>query len=171
MNTRFHLFSACCLLAALAGCTPNPNVPEPPPPPPMATPMPVEPVVVPTVNPIPSTVDPDKPITPPPAVDPSPAPVASVDELIAQLASDKDRDAAATSLAAKGNEAIPALTKALDHETWQVRAAAVFSLGKIGGEANAVMGKLKAMAEKDDNEQVRVAAAFALDALEEGAKK
>jgi HEAT repeat protein len=117
------------------------------------------------VNPASLPGDPDKPTAQP--VDPAPVPAVSTGELVKQLEKAEDRQVAAVALAAKGKEAIPALTKALDHSDWQVRAAAVFALGKIGKDAAAAKDKLQAIAEKDENEEVRVAATFALDALAE----
>ncbi len=153
------------VLVLLAGCTPN--TPEPPPPPPVAPvpSLPVDPVKPPMVNPASLQGDADKPAPRP--VDPAAAPQVSSDELIKQLEKSEDRQAAAAALAAQGKEAIPALAQARDHNDWQVRAAAVFALGKIGKDAASAKDKLQAIAEKDENEEVRVAAAFALDAMAE----
>lgn len=99
----------------------------------------------------------------------APAPTKNVTELASELEQGEDRQAAAAALAAQGKEALPVLTKALESADWKVRAAAVFALGKIGKDASPAKDKLQAIADKDENEEVRVAAAFALDALAESA--
>jgi type IV secretory pathway VirB10-like protein len=170
MATRRALLLAICLLLLL-GCTPN--TPEPPPPPPVAkvqpvAQTPVESTNTPPVKDPPATVspaDPDKPTNAPILPTPPKEPV-NVDEQIEKLTKDLDRRAAAVALASAGRSAVPALLKALDHVDWQVRAAAVFSLGQIGKDANEAKARLQTIAEKDENGSVRDAAAFALDALE-----
>ena len=62
--------------------------------------------------------------------------------------------------------ALPALVGALDDEMWQVRGVAVLALGQFGAGITppalaAVTAKLE-----DENESVRNAAEFAMDALE-----
>lgn len=162
-------------LTMLVGCGPNPNTPEPPPPPPVV-PGPVAPGPMLPADPVkPALVNPTSlpgdtsaaPTTSPVEPAPAPTPAVSTAELLKQLEQAQTREAAALALAAQGKEATPVLTKALEHADWQVRAAAVFALGKIGKDAAAAKDKLKALAEKDENEDVRVAAAFALDALAE----
>ncbi|QDU29161.1 HEAT repeat protein [Anatilimnocola aggregata] len=94
-----------------------------------------------------------------------PLPVLSVAELVAKLAIPDERQAAAVALCKQGPEAVPALLKALDHQDWQVRAAAVFALGQLGKESAAARDRLEVLAEKDENANVRDAATFALDAI------
>jgi hypothetical protein len=138
-------FVASCMIVA-CGCTPN--TPEPPP-----TPPPVVPVT-PTSN---TPVNPQK----------SPS-GASIDELIALLPNDDARNAKpADQLAARGKAAVPALTAALAHQNWRVRAGAVYALGQIGKDAADVQERLEALAQQDENSTVRDAAAFALDAIQE----
>lgn len=87
------------------------------------------------------------------------------EQLIERLADDKQRDAATRALVAKGPATLEALKTALDNEDWQVRAAAVFTIGQLGEAAAPAHDKLKQIAEQDENPAVRDAAAFALDAL------
>lgn len=109
--------------------------------------------------------DPVKPTTTP--TDPAPpAAAVNVNEQIEKLSSEKERKAAAVALASVGKSAVPALTKALDHADSEVRGAAVFALGLIGKDASEAKARLQTIAEKDENSNVRDAAAFALDALE-----
>lgn len=58
--------------------------------------------------------------------------------------------------------AIPALTKALDAERPLVRLEAALALGKLGAQANSAKSELQVLAETDDDEAVRRAAAEAL---------
>jgi hypothetical protein len=156
----FRYAFLCAAVALLAGCTPNPNMPEPPPPPPMA-PAPADPP--PMVN----------PASLPTPMDEQPSPLVAIrlpdstDDLAKLLENDSQREAAAAALAEKGKEALPALTSALEHADWRVRAAAVFALGRMGPEAHSLQDRLKTLADSDENNTVRVAAAFALDALAE----
>ena len=60
-----------------------------------------------------------------------------------------------------GPAAVPALTEALAHRTWQVRAAAADALGEIGPAAAAAVPALTA-ALKDKSREVREAAAQSL---------
>lgn len=161
--------SALILLTGLllAGCTKDP-VPAPPPK------ADGDPVVPTPVNPIPPTPATNTPPanttnTPPANTNTPPKPV-NIDEQIKRLATD-DRQAAAVSLATAGKSAVPALVKALDHQDWQVRAAAVFALGQIGPDAAEAKDRLQTVAEKDENTSVRDAAAFALDAIAEKSTK
>lgn len=166
MQIRLAIFAVCSL--ALLGCTP-PNTPEPPPPPPVApVSQPVQPTSTPPVTDPTVAETPANPVLPAtPPVEPEPPKAAvNVGEQIDKLTNEKDRQAAAVALASVGKSAVPALTKALDHADWQVRAAAVFALGQIGKDASDTKARLQAIAEKDDNSSVRDAAAFALDALE-----
>ncbi|ADB17533.1 hypothetical protein Psta_2868 [Pirellula staleyi DSM 6068] len=93
----------------------------------------------------------------------------SVDQLVNKLVSDATRDSAAIALAAKGKEAVQATLSACSHEKWEVRAAAVFVLSQVDGEA-AVTKKLTEMRDSDPAPAVRDAAAFGLDALDERAR-
>lgn len=165
MSTRIALLSACCV-TLLLGCTPN--TPEPPPPPPVVKGEPVSQLpTIPMTDPpaIITPADPVKPTTTP--TDPAPpAAAVNVNEQIEKLSSEKERKAAAVALASVGKSAVPALTKALDHADSEVRGAAVFALGLIGKDASDAKARLQTIAEKDENSNVRDAAAFALDALE-----
>lgn len=165
MSIRIALLSACCV-TLLLGCVPSPP-PEPVPPPVVerepVSPLPVVPMTDPPATGTPA--DPVKPTTPP--TDPAlPKAAVNVSEQIEKLTNEKERQAAAVALASVGKAAVPALTKALDHADWQVRAAAVFALGQIGKDASEAKARLQTIAEKDENNSVRDAAAFALDALE-----
>ncbi len=161
------------LCTLILGCTP-PNTPEPPPPPPPVahgepvSPTPVEPTSTPPVTNPPVTISPIEPDRPTnvPVPPTSPKQAVNVSEQIEKLTNDAERNAAASALASVGKSAVPALLKSLDHTDWQVRAAVVFALGQIGKDASEAKGRLQAIVEKDENAEVRNAAAFALDAIE-----
>lgn len=164
MSTRIALPWVCGVLL-LGACTPN--TPEPPPPPPVVKGEPVSQLpIVPMTEPPPTITpaDPDKPSTTP--TDPAPPKAAvNINEQIQKLSSQRDRQAAAVALASVGKSAVPALTQALDHADSEVRSAAVFALGLIGKDASEAQARLQKIAEKDEDSNVRDAAAFALDAL------
>lgn len=90
----------------------------------------------------------------------------SLETLIESLADATSRDAAVRALVARGADAVPTLMKALEHADPQVRAASAFALSQIGEDAAAATSTLRQMAEQDEYEVARDAAAFALTALE-----
>jgi len=83
------------------------------------------------------------------------------------LINPETRDAAADALAAQGAKVVPDLTACLDDDNWQVRAHAAFALGVIGKDAAEALPALKKMAEGDEHESARDAAANAVAAISE----
>lgn len=155
------------LAALLLGCESGSAPPTQPPPR----------VVV--ADPTPSP--PVEPFVPPPAPTPLPPPQTytrpeeaavqalaetPVEELIGLLANPAQRDAASRAAILRGGVVVAPLVAALENEDPQVRAAAAFTLGQLGGEAKSAVTPLQQQARGDQNEIARDAAAFALDAIE-----
>jgi len=65
----------------------------------------------------------------------------------------------------QGPAAVPDLCACLESDNWEVRSFAVCTLGSLGEDAQAALEELKRVANEDENESVKVAAAFAIDAI------
>jgi HEAT repeat protein len=89
-------------------------------------------------------------------------------DLVGKLGNGVTSQAAARVLAKRGGgEVVEALSAALTHENWQVRAGAAFALGQMGQAAQPAKAALEKSAAADAEQAVRDAAAFALDAIAE----
>jgi len=73
---------------------------------------------------------------------------------------------AAEELAERGEEAVPPLIDALDHNDETIRQRAIFTLGQLGPAARDALPRLKELAETGDTEVVQDSAKFAIDAIE-----
>lgn len=105
-----------------------------------------------------------------PALPPSPEEEAvaklSTADMILELGKPEARDIASKLLAAKGSEVVPDLVKALSHDDWQVRAGAVFTLGRLGKAAESALPDLKKLLESESNEAVKDSIPYSIDAIE-----
>jgi HEAT repeat protein len=72
---------------------------------------------------------------------------------------------ALSEIGADAKEAVPHLTKALDHKDPEVRIAALIALGEIGKPSAPAAGKITQLLAGDEMEGVRYAAAFALGSM------
>ena len=129
---------------------------------------PGSPATAPTEPDAPAPAEPDvpPPAEPPPVEPDAPATAgADVATLIGRLADDSTRDRAAAELKAKGAAVVPQLIESLAHESWQARAGAAFALGMFGQDAAAALPALRELSTDDQQEAVRDAAAFAIDAI------
>jgi hypothetical protein len=162
-NKSLPLSAVVALAAACAaGCAPQS---PPPPPTPITTGTgPARAVVIDKPAGSPIKVNESKPAGPP-AEEAALAEVSTAD-LIGKLGSDADRQAAARVLAGRGGpEVVEALSAALTHDQWQVRAGAAFTLSQMGQSAQPAKSALEKAAASDADQTVRDAAAFALDAI------
>jgi HEAT repeat protein len=92
------------------------------------------------------------------------ASVAALVELLKERDSDI-RDKAAIILAKTGRTTWPVLCQALGDRNWEVRQGAAWALGYIGPKARGKVPKLIQTLEKDEEEQVQLAAVDALGAI------
>ena len=69
-------------------------------------------------------------------------------------------------LAALGQQAVPDLARALQEDDAKLRYGAVFTLSRLGKDAGSALPVLKQLSTNDQDELVRVAAMFAIDAVE-----
>jgi len=88
-------------------------------------------------------------------------------KLLVKLAEPETRDEAVEVIREKGSAAVPDLVAALDDPNWRVRAGAAFGLSILGKEAEQALPQLRKMAESEQHESVRDAAAWAIDAISE----
>ena len=109
------------------------------------------------------------PVRPTPPVSPEEEAVAKLNtaERVAELGKPHARDVASKLLLAKGPEVVPELVKALEHENWEVRAGAVFTLGRLGKAAAPALPNLKKLLETETNETVKDSIPYNIDAIEE----
>ncbi len=87
---------------------------------------------------------------------------AAVGELLTLLADESMCDDAAVAIQEKGAAAVPELLAALDDDDWQVRAGAVFALSLLQQDA---LPQLRDLTETEQQESVRDAAVWAIDAI------
>ena len=87
--------------------------------------------------------------------------------LLERLRGAETRDAAAGEVLSGGAALVPELAQALESSDWQTRSAAGFALGLLTSKAEAALPALRNVAENDENEAARDAAAFAIAAIEE----
>lgn len=90
----------------------------------------------------------------------------STAEMVLELGKPEAREVASKLLAAKGAPIVPELVKALSHDDWQVRAGAVFTLGRLGKAAEPALADLKKLLESETNETVKDSIPFCVDAIE-----
>lgn len=107
----------------------------------------------------PAPIDPAKPEVPPPGT-------ASVDELLPKLGDPAARDATLASIKAHGAAAVEPLVTALGSAQAETKANAVLALGALGKEAAKALPELRKLAETGEPEDLRIAAKFAIDAIE-----
>ena len=89
--------------------------------------------------------------------------------MIADLLWTESSLAAARALARIGGASVPRLVQALAEEDWYPRANAAWALGEIGPEAREAIPALEALArDEDQDEEVRQAAAEALEKIRRG---
>ena len=106
-----------------------------------------------------------RPVPPPSPEEESVAKLNTAD-LVLELGKPEAREVASKVLAAKGEEVVPELVKALAHENWQVRAGAIFTLGRLGKTAEPALPDLKKLLESEANETVKDSIPFCIDAIE-----
>lgn len=87
-------------------------------------------------------------------------------ELIQELGKPHARDVASKLLLSKGEAVVPDLIGALKNEDWQVRAGAVFTLGRLGQAAQTAVPELTKLLASETNETVKDAIPYCLDAIE-----
>jgi hypothetical protein len=125
----------------------------------------------PTETPVTSST-PDEPLEQPepsaPTATTSPAAPTSADaaQLVEKLAVADERDAVTRQIVAQGAAAVEPLVAALQNDSLEIRASAVFCLSQLGKDARPALPQLKEVAENDKAPAVRDAAAFAIDAIE-----
>ena len=124
------------------------------------------PDVIPEKKPDDKPADPPQTFVPPEDKELAALKDVATDELVSRMGDEKQRELATRALIQRGAEAAGPLTKALESKDPQARAAAAFALGQLGKDGAAAADALKKMAESDDSEIARDAAAFALDAME-----
>ena len=90
----------------------------------------------------------------------------STADLVDELGKPHARLVASKVLAAKGEAVVPDLVKALKHEDWQVRAGAIFTLGRLGKAAESALPELKKLQETETNETVKDSIPYCVDAIE-----
>src|SRR5687767_437352 len=79
----------------------------------------------------------------------------STSELVDELGKPHARLIASKVLASKGEAVVPDLVKALKNEDWQVRAGAIFTLGRLGKAAESALPELKKLQETETNDTVK----------------
>lgn len=90
----------------------------------------------------------------------------STADMVLELGKPEAREVASKLLAAKGAPIVPDLVKALSHDDWQVRAGAVFTLGRLGKTAEPALADLKKLLESETNETVKDSIPYSIDAIE-----
>lgn len=88
-----------------------------------------------------------------------------VEQLVASLADESQRDAASRELAVRGEAALAPLVKALQSDDAELQAGAAFTLSRMGAGAQGALDELQKLADAAKNEAVRDSALFAIDAV------